>query len=360
MTDAALGRTRLVAQGLITRPYERPVDVAIALGAMQGQDLPGVLASVALRTTGGSLTEVFDALNAGELVRGYPMRGTVFLMPASTVVWTTQLCVGPAVRAARARRAQLGLMEGEIARAREVALGLLEAGPRSRGDLFEAWQAAGIPTGEGRGYHVLFSLIADTDLVYGPWNGTDQDVASVRQWLPRSARLDELFDGDRISAVASLLLTYLTSHGPATIRDFAWWTKLPLGEIRAALPSIREQLSCDDAPEPRYWRAGLPEEVAALGREPAAVLLLPGFDEFILGYQDRTFAMTPAEHTRLVPGNNGVFKKSVVVGGLVKAVWSRGGRPGRRTLAVDEFVTLSPARLRAARARYDAFPWTTS
>ena len=44
--------------------------------------------------------------------------------------------------------------------------------------------------------------------------------------------------GDRIAAVAEFLRRYLTSHGPATLRDFAWWTKLPLGEIRRALPLI--------------------------------------------------------------------------------------------------------------------------
>ncbi len=77
---------------------------------MQGQDLPGVLASAVLRTPLG-VDAVLADLDAGRLVRGYPMRGTVFLLPAADAAWITELCARPSVRAASARSHQLDLDE---------------------------------------------------------------------------------------------------------------------------------------------------------------------------------------------------------------------------------------------------------
>lgn len=356
MATPALTSARLVAQRLVGSPFPDPTSAVSAFGAMQGQDLPGVVASAALRSS-GAVADVLTALDDGRLVRGYPMRGTVFLMDAADVVWATQLCAEPSLRAAANRRHQLGLDAQQIERAGGIAEEALDSGPMSRADLFAVWEAAGLAPAGGRGYHMLFTLIAATRLVYGPWNGADQDVALVRQWLPGAAGLAERFDGDRTAAVAEWLLRYLTSHGPATVRDFAWWTKLTLGEIRRALPLIVDRLETDGAAEPSYWRPGLHDEVRAVGRTAAQPLLLPGFDEYVLGYADRLFAMADDHHRRLVPGNNGVFKRSVVIGGRVVGTWTRAGRPGRRTLEIDGFVPISEAARSRLEARYGEFPF---
>jgi len=329
-----------------------------SLGALQGQDLAGVLASAALRST-GSLDDVFRALDDRHLVRGYPMRGTVFLMTAADVVWVTELCAGPSLRSAASRRHQLGLTAEQIDLAGAIAQEALDAGPMPRAELFALWDAAGLSPAGGRGYHMLFTLIASTLLVYGPWNGADQDVALVSRWLPGVPGLGDRFGGERTPAVAEFLLRYLTSHGPATLRDFAWWTKLTLGEIRRALPLIVERLESDGADEPSYWRPGLPDEVAAAGRAVTRPILLPGFDEYILGYSDRLFAMRDDHHRRLVPGNNGVFKRSVVVGGRVVGTWTRAGAVGRRKLEVDAFEPISEATSRQLEARFRTFPFVT-
>lgn len=355
-TAAPLPRARLVAQSLTSPRSSTPVETVASFGAMQGQDLLGVLASVALRST-GDIADVLDDLSARRLVRGYPMRGTVFLMAAEDLAWVTGLCAAPSLRAAAARRHQLGLDAEQLHRARGIVEEVLASGPMARGDLFDVWEGAGLAPAGGRGYHLLFSLIAGGVCAYGPWNGADQDVVLVGQWLPGTAGLEEVFAGERLPAVAELLLRYLTSRGPATLRDFAWWTKLTLTEIRKALPLIAHRLDSDGADEPSFWRPGLFDEVAAAGRATGRALLLPGFDEYILGYRDRLFAMQAGHHARLVPGNNGVFKKTVVIGGRVLGTWSRGGRPGRRVLQVEEFEPISATARKALQVRFAAFPF---
>ena len=361
MVDPNLGRARLVAQGLVTRPFATPVDAVAHLGAMQGQDLAGALASAALRTTNGIVDEVIADLDAGRIVRGYPMRGTVFLMPATDVLWVSELCNKNALTAATMRRSGLGLDETMFDRARTVAIERMSTSHRglSRAEVFHTFEEAGTPTDSGRGYHVLAHLIGEGLVCFGPWNGSDQNVVLNAAWLPSNSDLAGRFNGDRIAAIATLLTSYLTSHGPATIRDFAWWTKLGLGEIRKALPAVADRFETDGADEPSYWRPDLLDEVAALGKDVDRPLLLPGFDEFILGYADRLFAMSPDEHQRLVPGNNGVFGRSVVIGGRVTGLWKRIGWPGKRTLNVEEFGRISKANHTTLNRLFDGFPFVS-
>lgn len=363
MVDSALVRRRVVAQGLATRPFASAQDVVAAHGAMQGQDLPGVMASIALRLRepGGrlGLDDVVAAFDAGSIVRGYPMRGTVFAVAAHDVRWMTELCAGPAVKAQVRRRGQLGLDDEQIARAREILLAQCDAAPRglSRTELFSHWDAAGLSCAGGRGYHMLSYLIATGVAVYGPWNGKDNNVVSAEAWLPTGSSLTERFAGDETAAIAELLRRYLTSHGPATLRDFAWWTKLPITKIRRAFAGIADEFAGDGDEEARYWRPTLDDEVEAAGDAADGLFLLPGFDEIVLGYPDRLALLDEAHHPRLVPGNNGVFQRGILHRGTIVGTWRRGGRPGKRALDLAGFGELPGDVTQDAERLHTEFPY---
>ncbi|CAI9406209.1 winged helix DNA-binding domain-containing protein [Aestuariimicrobium sp. T2.26MG-19.2B] len=373
MVDTHLGRARLLAQGLVTRPYATPTEAVRAHGAMQGQDLPGAIASAALRTRGGTAEQVIADLDAGRLVRGYPMRGTVFLMAADDVAWVSQLCNAPMLRAQAARRGQLDLHEDHVEVASELTARVLAAHERGlpRAGLMQHWDQAGVPTDAGRGYHVLSHLIGRGEVAYGPWNGVDQNVVG-RDRLPAGGDLEGRFNGDRTAATAELLRRYLISHGPATLRDFAWWTKLPQRDIRPAFTLIEHEVERftgagpEQDGEVRFGRPGLADELAERLAGPDSSdhrestgrrMLLPGFDEFVLGYQDRMFAMSSSEHHLLVPGNNGVFKKSMVSGGRVVGTWARAGRPGKRSLELVPFGRLAKKDLAEYERLFEEFPF---
>lgn len=362
MPNRELGRARLVAQGLIAPTKTAPASVVAGFGAMQGQDLPGVIASIALRLSNRRAQDVVAAMNAGEVVRGYPMRGTVFAVAATDLAWLTQLCAARPLRAAAGRRGQLGLDADKIEAARSIAAEVLSTAPRgmTRNELFACWNQHGQPTDGGRGYHILTHLIASGEVCYGPWNGTDQNVVATADWLPAGSSLEERFNGDEVAATAELLDRYLSSHGPASLRDFAWWTKLPLRQVRAASQLLGSQLEPSEHDPTLLQRAGLADELAGLAGQDLGMVLLPGFDEFILGYEDRLFAMDEAAHQRLVPGNNGVFQRSVVVNGEVRALWKLAGKPGNRQLKIEE-VGRGLAKTHQAKATrlFDDFPLVT-
>ncbi len=331
-----IGLLRLAALGLVGPGGRSAAEAVARLGAVQAQDYPGALTSVALRTADRSRASVERALDAGEVVRSWPMRGTLHLVASDDLHWFLEL-LGPRVLAGVAKRwANLGLDEAQAERARELASSALEGGGRAtRADLLEAI-AAGVDTTGQRGYHLLWYLSQTGTLCLGPTDGAGEQLFVLREeWLGPRTPLD------RDEALAELALRYFTGHGPATVPDLVRWAGSTARDVRAGLAAVRDRLEAMTVAGTEYYLdPSTPERLAAARDEAEGVLVLPGFDEFVLGYGDRS-AVLPAEHAdRLAPGRNGVFRPTVVHRGRIVATWRWAGRGAARTAVAEPFTDL--------------------
>ncbi|UFU06266.1 winged helix DNA-binding domain-containing protein [Ruania halotolerans] len=326
---------RLLALGLAGPRPASPAEAVRHLGAVQAQDLPGALTSIALRT-GGTCEDVRDALDAGAIVRTWSMRGTLHLVPAEDAQWMTAI-TGPRTDAAAAKRhADLGIDEIVRARALEIATRTLDGRSATRTELFAQWQEAGLLADRQSAVHLLGLFCRAGELVLGPLSGTEQLVVRCRDWIPDRRTLD-VEDG-----LDEWLLRYVDSHGPVTERDAARWLGLPLGMIRASLSRTADRVErLEAAGETYLLHPGLPDLLTEYRQEARRLMLLPGFDEFMLGYGDRTFAVPPDQLDRLVPGGNGVFRATIVKGGRVIGLWRR-GRTAQAAVEVEPFRPLGP------------------
>lgn len=359
----AAATTGGVALASTASPFAYSAEVARVAGvvrwltAIQAQDLPAALWAVGSRAPGAGISAVRTALDTGRIVRSWPMRGTLHLVAPEDLGWMLDLTAEKLTRSIAARFRDLDISWADIEKARDVALTRIAAGgPVSRPDLFKEFEAAGQPTTGQRGIHILGTLCRHGWLVQGPMAGNQQLLVAFEDWIRTSRRLP------REEAVAEFLLRYLRSHGPATVRDFAWWTQLPLTEVRAALADIRDQLVALDVNGTEYWLSPETAELLDSGLPGArSVLLLPGFDEFVLGYQDRSLVLPPEHADKIVPGNNGVFKKTVVAAGEVVGTWAlTGSGPGAAVVPelFDETRPLGPtarAALEKAARGYRTF-----
>ena len=343
-----LSLLRMAAQRLVGPRCADPAEAVRWLTAVQGQDLPGALLAVALRT-GGTRADVTAALDAGAVVRSWPMRGTLHLTAAEDLPWLLDLFTERVVRGVEKRRAVVGLTEADLERGREVAVQVLSGGGRlGRAELLAALAEGGVPTDGQRGYHVLWWLSQTGTLVLGPTRDGDQLFVLLDEWVPAPRRLG------REEALAELALRFFRSHGPATVKDLVRWAGTTVGDVRAGLAPVRDQLESltVDGTE-HLMDPATPDRLAAARAEADAVHLLPGFDELVLGYADRSCTV-PAEHAdRIVPGANGVFRATVVHRGQVVAVW-RAGRTKAQAIEVEPFTELPPGVLEAAQERYAA------
>ncbi len=288
--------------------------------AMQGQDLPGARWSVGLR---GRVTdeEVGAAFDTGDIVRSWPMRGTLHVAAAEDIGWMLDLMAPRVVAATATRRAQLGITADDLRRARDAAVGALE-GSRvlTREALLTVLTASGIVIDGQRGYHFLGYLAQTGVIVLGPVTGRQQSFVLLEEWV-RTPRLLE-----RDEALGELARRYLRSHGPATDRDLARWSGLPLRDVRRGMAVSGAELARLELDGTTYHLAPeILDGAAALSPKPQVpgVRLLPGFDEYLLGYLDRTAVLAPEHAQAVVPGNNGMFLPTILIDGEVVGTWKR-------------------------------------
>ena len=340
-----LGLLRLVAQRLAGPGLHTVAETVAWMTAMQAQDFPGACTSVALRTQGADVAAVHAALDAGEVVRSWPMRGTLHLVPAVDLGWMLDL--GPpriATTVAR-RHGELGVDDAAIDHARTVATEALR-GRRAllRRELMARWEDEGLSTDGQRGYHLLAHLATTGTLVLGPMRDGEQAFVLLDEWVPHPRRLD------RDEALGEWVLRYFHSHGPATVKDFCRWTRLRVADAKIGLAVARPELvSLEVDGVEHLMDPATPDLLAQARREASGVLLLPGFDEYLLGYADRS-AVLPTEHAdRICPGGNGIFQPTVVARGQVVGTWRRTGR--ERVVEASPFTTFTTRTDAAIRRR---------
>lgn len=349
LRDLAL--LRLAAQRIACPEFATATDAVRWLTAVQAQDYPGAVTSVALRVESGTRQHVEDALNAGEVVRSWPMRGTLHFVAADDLPWMLGVTAERTLAGAATRRARLGLDAALIERARDVATNALAGGRSlSRDELLGLWEEAGLLGVHQRGYHFLWHLAHTGTLCFGPVRDGEQRIVLLDEWVPHPRRLD------REEALGEWALRFFRGHGPATVKDFARWSGLVMADVKAGLAIGRPELE-------RVWVDGVeyfmdlrtPAVLDSCRHRAEGVFLLPGFDEYVLGYGDRGAAI-PAEFARrLVPGNNGMFKPTVVEGGQIVGTWKRTGRK-KQPVTATPFTTFSPAVENAIPELYAALP----
>ncbi len=330
-----IGLLRLVAQRVAGPPPPAPVDAVRWLTAVQGQDYPGALTSVALRTSARSRGEVEAALDGGDVVRTWPMRGTLHLVAATDARWLLEL-LGPRVLAGAAgRRAALGITDADVETAGRATVAALTGGRRlRRADLLAALAEAGVSTTGQRGYHLLWYLSQRGTLCLGPTDGPEQCFVLSDEWLPPTPGDDA---GEALHRLAD---RFFRSHGPATVQDLARWSGLRVTEARAALASARDGLATvTEAGVEHVLDPATPDLLAEHRAEASGTFLLPGFDVFVLGYGDRSAVLDPAHAARIVPGGNGVFRPTVVHAGRIVGTWGWTGRGSRRAVTADPITT---------------------
>jgi hypothetical protein len=188
-------------------------------------------------------------------------------------------------------------------------------------------------------------------LVFGPTADGEQLVVLLDEWIPQPRRLD----GDE--ALGQLALRYFRSHGPAPPTDLAAWAGLTAPDLRTAVALARPHLASLDLDGVEHLLdPETSDRLHEAKNEIDRVLLLPGFDEFLLGYRDRRAQLDPAYADLIVPGGNGVFRPTVVDRGSVVGTWTRTGRAPRLALSATPFTAFRAEVESALPELYDALP----
>lgn len=357
--DALALRMSSLLLGRPSAPAERPADVAGVVtwfGAMQAQDLNSGLWSLGVRLPHLTEADVQLALENREALRTWPMRGTVHLVPPRDAHWMLALMGERALAGAAARRAFLGLDEAVADRAVDVLGEVLAGGGRlTRAECVARLEQAGISSAGQLGYHLLWYASQRGVTCIAPNVGTEQTFVLLDEWVPDPVRLD------RDEALATIAVRYFRSHGPTTRQDFAGWTGLTMADAKKGIAAAGDllagatvdgrEVSLDPAQLDMYLTEPSPD--AAAGWR-----VLPGFDEYLLGFKDRSLMLAEEHKQAIIPGGNGVFQATLVRDGRVVGTWKRSASKSRTVVEVRPLVPLRATdrrRVEAALQPYARF-----
>jgi hypothetical protein len=349
----SLGLLRLIAQRIAGPGFADAADVVRWMTALQGQDYAGAVLSVALRTASRDRKAVHVALDSGAVVRSWTMRGTLHFVAAEDLSWMAGLTSERLIARAAKLRADLGIDVPTIERAREVAIENLSGNNQlPRPELLVAWEKAGLVDVKQRAYLLIWHLAQTGTLCLGPTSPAgEQCFVLADEWIAKPRRLEH------DEALGEWALRYFRSHGPATVKDFTSWTKLTAADVKIGVAIAKPRLEQRDVDGVEYY---LDPQTADLlhanGKAARGVFLLPGFDEYLLGYQDRSAVLAPEFAQRIVPGNNGVFQPTVIENGNVVGTWKRSGNGVNSSIVANPFRLFSRAVVDAAPRLYRALP----
>jgi winged helix DNA-binding protein len=327
----------------ITRPGSRSVANLVAwLGAVQAQEYGPAKWGLALRSPQGTTDAGIErAINQGRIVRTHVLRPTWHFVTPADIRWMLEL-TGPRIqRTMSGYDRRLGLGADVITRATgivERALG--DNGCLTRRELGAHLHLAGLPSGSMELAHIAMYAELEGVICSGPRRGKQPTYALLADRAPSASRLQ------RDEALAELTRRYFRSHGPATIRDFVWWSGLTSVDARRGLEMNRARRR--EADGLIYW---------TIGRDPqtksrrAILHLLPIYDEYLVAYRDHRAVPRPAYAL-------GGFQHALVIGGQVAGTWRT--TPGSKGMAVgvQALRRLTPVERRAldqAVARYRRF-----
>jgi hypothetical protein len=329
MPPPDLAHQRLKSQRIDPPAFEGPADVVRWFGAVQAQDYLGALWAVGLRTANATERSVEQALADRTILRTWPLRRTLHFVAAEDAQWMLELLAPRMVARSARRDAELGLDEATFARSRKLFIRLLRDGRQlSRAAMYQALEAAKISTAGQRGIHILWRLAQEGLICFGAREGKQQTFALLEEWAPHQRKLQ------RSEALGELARRYFTAHGPATVADFSWWSGLPSSEATAALELAMPKLSSETNGGQAYWRSAQPLPGAKAG---SGAQLLPAFDEYLVGYRDRTAVLADKW---AVNAGGGMLAPAMVIDGRVAGTWKRTLKRDGVTIALNPFASL--------------------
>ncbi len=350
MTRLEIAAYRLQSQRIATAAFKKPSEVVRWLGAVQSQDYAAAKWAIALRAHGLTDSALDQALADGAILRTHVMRPTWHFVAPEDIRWLLAL-TAPRVHAANAYQyRRLELDHATFKRSNAALTKALRDGEQlTRAELASVLQKAGIDTSDLRLSHLLMRAELDGVICSGARRGKQFTYALLDERVPATKTWD------RNAALAELTRRYFSSHGPATEEDFMWWSGLNRVDVRSGIEMVKRQLAHDGIDGKTCWfAASMPP---AKTNSPAAYLL-QNYDEYVVGYTDRSAIFDSSYANQLDARNNPLFQHTLVINGQIVGTWKRTLKKGAVVIETDPFARLGKTENRAvalAVRRYSEF-----
>ncbi len=346
VTSTDIPRLRLHCCGLSRPRFKTAADAVAHLGAVQAQDFAAAKWALGLRVKGSTDQSIESTFNEGAILRTHVLRPTWHFVLPQDIRWMLEL-TGPRVKAAMARsNRKLGL-DGALLAKGNVAI-VKEVHAReyaTREELKRALEGVGIKTDVQRLAHIVGWAELEGLICSGPRRGKQFTYALLDERAPKTKRRD------RDDALSDLALRYFRSHGPAQLKDFAWWSGFAVKDAERALDLIKPTLHRALISGKTYWFTA-----DDLGRAPKlpAAFLLSIYDEYTIAYRDRSDVSDARDVERMISMGN-ALTSVIVLSGKVAGTWKRDLRKDAVAIRLSPFRRPSTVEREALQSEVDRY-----
>src|SRR5688500_13877357 len=155
------------------------------MGAMQAQDYQAALWAIGLRTQGSTLSSVNEAIESAEIVRTWPMRGTLHFVAGADLRWMVALMAPRAIAKAAGRARGFEIDGDVISNTRRLLEKALRGLKRlTRTELYAVLEEGGVSSEGQRGIHLIGRLAQEGVICLGPHRGKQPTFVLTDEWLP--------------------------------------------------------------------------------------------------------------------------------------------------------------------------------
>lgn len=320
-----ISNIRLLNQQLLNPLFSSPKELVSWMGAMQAQNYPMVKWAVGMRLKSAKNQTVEEALRKGEILRTHVMRPTWHLVAAEDIRWMLKLSAQRIIAAndSYAKGYDLEISEELYTKSYHLLEKIL-CGQKSltRQEIADHFNRSGIQVDT----HRMTRFMSRAEQIGIVCSGEDKGGKCTYALLEeRVAPVPEITKDE---ALARLARSYFRSHSPAVLQDFIWWSGLPITEARQAIYLIESELTAEQW-NGQTWYVHM--DCRMRGKVAGCLHLLPSYDEYLLGYKDRTDVL-PKEHYPKAFTNNGLFYPVLLHEGQVIGNWNKSARKGGKLI----------------------------
>ncbi len=329
MNASFIANLRLNNQLLMGSDLKTPQEVVSWMGAIQAQDFNMAKWALGVRLPLLTNKLVEDALNNGQIVRTHILRPTWHLVAGEDIHWMLGLSAPRLMSIMRGYAKAVNLTEATIEKGCDIiGQSLSQEGHLTRPQLGEALKRKGI---ELASLHQLTHLMFAAELAGIVCNGEIKNDKQTYYLLEEKIPKTEIFD--RNTALERLARKYFTSHAPATLSDFVWWSGLTVTDAKAAMEMIKHDFVIETIDSQPYW---INNSFAERKNSDDSLVLLPAWDEFVVSYKNRQHIVLD-EHYKKVISINGIFKPVIVKDGQIIGMWKRVKKKGKVIAQLELF-----------------------
>lgn len=303
---------RLCSQNIEYHRYNSSSELVAGMGALQAQDYAGAKWSIGLRIPGITDKNVEKALKNKSIVRTWALRGTLHFLSSSDLHWILDI-LSPRIFSRNNRRyKQLNLDDETLSKSNAILSNTLSDGNQlTRTELLDIIEQEGISTEGQRAAYILQRASLDGLICQSVMKRNKPTYISTKGFTKSKMGIKD--------GLEELARRYFNSHGPATLKDFVWWSGLLVKDARTGLDAIKSQLKQEIINGQTYWLSSLSNKRP----DSPTVNILPGFDEYLLSYRDRSASINGQELKDQLTPANGMFSSTIVIDGRVEGTWKR-------------------------------------